>query len=245
MLISEQLERPKCGIITQTQREGKVTYDCLLGRSQAGRVKYKYTTCEAREKERGTENLLLEPPGSTHGGVGVAIVDGRGAKGNVVVDIGVVAGVGDRVGDDVVVRCCCCCCCCCCLLLLRRFGVDIIVVVVVEDVGIVVAAAAAGVDVGVDVGGVAAAAESARVACAVLVSGVPVAVAVVVVVACACKFVKVSIKRRAYVAAGVFIPFLPPLIIVADDSGPFSSLDVLSLCGCIRACGRLWLFPFP
>jgi len=56
-------------IITQRQREGKGIYDCLLGRSQVGRVKYKYTTCEAREKERGTENLLLDPrldpPGST------------------------------------------------------------------------------------------------------------------------------------------------------------------------------------
>jgi len=63
MLISEQLEQPKHAIITQMQREGKGIYDCLLGRSQAGRVKYKYTTCEARENERGTENLLLDPPG--------------------------------------------------------------------------------------------------------------------------------------------------------------------------------------
>jgi hypothetical protein len=66
MLISEQLEQPKHAIITQLQREVKEIYDCLLGRSQAGRVKYKYTTYEAREKERGTENLLLDPPGSTH-----------------------------------------------------------------------------------------------------------------------------------------------------------------------------------
>ena len=53
----------RSSIITQTQREGKRIYDCLLGRSQAGRVEYKYTTCEAREKGRGTENLLLDPPG--------------------------------------------------------------------------------------------------------------------------------------------------------------------------------------
>ena len=63
-------------------------------------------------------------------------------------------------------------------------------------------------DVGIDVGSIAATAESAGVASAVLVSGVLVAVAVAAVVACACKFVKVSIKGRAYVAAGVFIPFL-------------------------------------
>ena len=49
--------------ITQRQREGKWFYDCLLGRSQAGRAKYKYATCGAREKERGTENLLLDPLG--------------------------------------------------------------------------------------------------------------------------------------------------------------------------------------
>jgi len=88
--------------------------------------------------------------------------------------------------------------------------------------------------------------ESAGVACAVLLSWVPVAVVVVVVVvACACKFVKVTIKGRAYIAAGVFIPFLSPIVVVADDSSPFSGLDILSLCGCVRACGRLWLFPFP
>ena len=78
-----------------------------------------------------------------------------------------------------------------------------------------------------DVGRIAAAAESAGVASAVLVSGVPVAVAVAVaaVVACACKFVKVSIKGRAYVAASVFITFLlPPIIVVADDSGPLQRL---------------------
>jgi len=44
-------------------------------------------------------------------------------------------------------------------------------------VGVVVAPAAAGVDAGVDVGGIAGAAKSAGVACAVFVSGVPVAVA--------------------------------------------------------------------
>jgi len=90
--------------------------------------------------------------------------------------------------------------------------------------------------------------ESAGVACAVLLSWVPVAVVVVVVVvvvACACKFVKVTIKGRAYVATGVFIPFLSPIVVVADDSSPFSGLDILSLCGCVRACGRLRLFPFP
>jgi len=88
--------------------------------------------------------------------------------------------------------------------------------------------------------------ESAGVACAVLLSWVPVAVVVVVVVvACACKFVKVTIKGRAYVAAGVFIPFLSPIVVVADDSSPFSGLEILLLCGCIRACGRLRLFPFP
>jgi len=54
-------------IIMQRQREGKGIYDSLLGRSQAGSIKYKYTTCEAREKERGTKNLLLDPPRSTHG----------------------------------------------------------------------------------------------------------------------------------------------------------------------------------
>jgi len=78
-----------------------------------------------------------------------------------------------------------------------------------------------------DVGRIVAAAESAGVASAVLVSGVPVAVAVAVaaVVACACKFVKVSIKGRAYVTTGVFIPFLlPPIIVVADDSGPLQRL---------------------
>ena len=238
MLISEQLKQPKSGIITQTQREGKVTYDCLLGRSQAGRVKYKYAMCKAREKERGTENLLLEPPGSTHGGVRVAIVNGRGMKRNVVIDIGVVAGISDHVSDAIVG---CCCCCCCCLLLLYQFSVDI----VVEDVGIVVAAAIAGVNVGVNIGDVAMAAESTRVICAVLVSRVLGAVAIVVVVACTCKFLKVSIKRRVYVTTGVFISFLPPLIIVTNDSSPFSSLDVLSLCRCIRACSCLWLFPFP
>ena len=47
--------------ITQRQRKGKWFYDCLLGRSQAGRAKYKYAMCGAREKERGTENLLLDP----------------------------------------------------------------------------------------------------------------------------------------------------------------------------------------
>ena len=86
--------------------------------------------------------------------------------------------------------------------------------------------------------------ESVGVACAVLLSRVPVAV-VVVVVACTCKFVKVTIKGRAYVATGVFIPFLSPIVVVADDSSPFSGLDILSLCGCVRACGRLRLFPFP
>jgi len=88
--------------------------------------------------------------------------------------------------------------------------------------------------------------ESAGVACAVLLSRVLVAVVVVVVVvACTCKFVKVTIKGRAYVATGVFIPFLSPIVVIADDSSPFSGLDILSLCGCIRACGRLRLFPFP
>jgi len=87
--------------------------------------------------------------------------------------------------------------------------------------------------------------ESTGVACAVLLSWVPVAVVVVVVVACACKFVKVTIKGRAYVATGVFIPFLSPIVVVADDSSPFSGLDILSLCGCVRACSRLQLFPFP
>jgi len=88
--------------------------------------------------------------------------------------------------------------------------------------------------------------KSAGVACAVLLSRVLVAVVVVVVVvACACKFVKVTIKGRAYIAAGVFIPFLSPIIVVANDSSPFSGLDILLLCRCVRACGRLWLFPFP
>jgi len=53
----------RSSIITQTQREGRGIYDYFLGRSQAGRVEYKYTTCEARENGRGTENLLLDPPG--------------------------------------------------------------------------------------------------------------------------------------------------------------------------------------
>ena len=59
---------------------------------------------------------------------------------------------------------------------------------------------------------IAVAVESAEVACAVLVFGVPVAVAIAdaVAVACVCKFVKVSIKGRSYFTAGVFIPFLPP-----------------------------------
>jgi hypothetical protein len=65
MLILERLEQPKHTIIIQTKREVNGFYDCLLGRSQAGRVKYKYTTCEEREKERGMENLLLDPSGST------------------------------------------------------------------------------------------------------------------------------------------------------------------------------------
>ena len=89
--------------------------------------------------------------------------------------------------------------------------------------------------------GIAAAVESAGVACAVLVFEVP----VTLVVACACKFVKVSIKGRAHLAAGVFIPFLPPIIVVADDSEPFNSLGIVSLCGCVRACGRLRLFTCP
>ena len=89
--------------------------------------------------------------------------------------------------------------------------------------------------------GVAEASESAGVACAVLVSEVLVAVAVVV--ACACKFVKVSINRRAHVTAGVFIPSLSPIIVVADDSRPFSGLGIVAICGCIRACSCLRLFP--
>ena len=118
--------------------------------------------------------------------------------------------------------------------------VGVVNVVVVEDIG-VVAAAAVGVDVSVDVGSIAVAAKSAGVACAVLVSGDPVSA----VVACACKFVKVSIKGRAYIAASVFIPFLPPIIVVTDDSRPFSGSGIVSLCRCVRACGRLRLFPFP
>jgi len=39
--------------------------------------------------------------------------------------------------------------------------------------------------------------------------------------------------------------FLPPIIVVADDSGPFSGVGIVSLCGYVRACGRLWLFPCP
>jgi hypothetical protein len=61
------------------------------------------------------------------------------------------------------------------------------------------------------------------VTCAVLVSGVLITVTIAVVVACMCKFVKVSIKGRVYLATSVFIPFLLPIIVAADDSGPFSS----------------------
>jgi len=74
-----------------------------------------------------------------------------------------------------------------------------------------------------DIRHIAAAAESMGVASAMLVSGVLVAIAIAVaaVVACTCKFVKVSIKGRVYVAASIFIPFLlPPIIIIANNSGP-------------------------
>ena len=89
--------------------------------------------------------------------------------------------------------------------------------------------------------GIAEASKSAGVACAMLVSEVLVAVAVVV--ACTCKFVKVSINRRVHVTAGVFIPSLSPIIIITDDSRPFSGLGIVAICGYIRACSRLRLFP--
>ena len=103
--------------------------------------------------------------------------------------------------------------------------VVVVVVVVIEDVG---------VDDGMS--GIAAVVESTGVACTMLVSGVPITVVVVVVVACTCKFVKVSIKGRAYLTAGVFIPFLLPIItIIADDSRP------LSICTSHRSVGTLGL----
>jgi type IV secretory pathway VirB3-like protein len=109
----------------------------------------------------------------------------------------------------------------------------VIVVVVVEDVS-----------VNDGMSDIATAVESVGVTCAVLVSGVPITVAVAVVVACACKFVKVSIKERAYLAAGIFILFLLPIIVVTDDSRPFSSctshhsmgaLGLAVACGCSLA----------
>jgi hypothetical protein len=67
---------------------------------------------------------------------------------------------------------------------------------------------------------------------------------IAVIVAYVCKFVKVSITGRAYLAASVFILCLLPIIVIADDSGPFSScishcsvgaLELAVACGCSLA----------
>jgi hypothetical protein len=96
----------------------------------------------------------------------------------------------------------------------------------------------------VSMSGIAMAVESMGVICAVLISGVLITVTVAVIIAYMCKFVKVSIKGRAYLTASIFIPFLLPIIITADDSGPFSScashcsvgaLGLAVTCGCSLA----------
>ena len=55
----------------------------------------------------------------------------------------------------------------------------------------------------------------------------------VAVVACVCKFVKVSIYRGGGAAAGTLVTFPPSTIIVIGNCGPFSTLAIPLICGCV------------